>query len=177
MEKVFKPAWKSFYKDFLLMLLVLVIAGAVQYFKAGASWLKFVWIAAVVIDVVLFLYVAIKRSTMALILRDKPDDPANQEVAFVTCNPLKPFSSDFRKSIEIGLANVMHIEVGQTAMQTLLNVGDIIVTSSGTGGEEIRAKNITSPRQVRDEIQVHARKYTMGSVPAAPVPPAQVPEA
>lgn len=100
---------------------------------------------------------------MSLLLRDNPENPANQEVAFITCNPLKPFSSDFRKSIEIGLANIMHIEVGQTAMQTLLGIGDIIITSSGTSGEEIRAKNIPSPYEVRDEIQVHARKYTMNT--------------
>lgn len=145
------------------MILVLIIAGALQYFKAGASWLKWVWLAAIIIDAVLFLYLLIRRSMMSLLLRDNPENPANQEVAFITCNPLKPFSSDFRKSIEIGLANIMHIEVGQTAMQTLLGIGDIIITSSGTSGEEIRAKNIPSPYEVRDEIQVHARKYTMNT--------------
>lgn len=163
MEKLYKPAIRSFYKDMLLMILVLIIAGALQYFKAGASWLKWVWLAAIIIDVVLFLYLLIRRSMMSLLLRDNPENPANQEVAFITCNPLKPFSSDFRKSIEIGLANIMHIEVGQTAMQTLLGIGDIIITSSGTSGEEIRAKNIPSPYEVRDEIQVHARKYTMNT--------------
>lgn len=163
MEKLYKPAIRSFYKDMLLMILVLIIAGALQYFKAGASWLKWVWLAAIIIDAVLFLYLLIRRSMMSLLLRDNPENPANQEVAFITCNPLKPFSSDFRKSIEIGLANIMHIEVGQTAMQTLLGIGDIIITSSGTSGEEIRAKNIPSPYEVRDEIQVHARKYTMNT--------------
>lgn len=146
------------------MILVLIIAGALQYFKAGASWLKWVWVAALIIDAVLFLYLLIRRSMMSLLLRDNPENSANQEVAFITCNPLKPFSSDFRKSIEIGLSNIMHIEVGQTAMQTLLGIGDIIITSSGTSGEEIRAKNIPHPYEVRDEIQVHARKYTMSTV-------------
>ena len=163
METVYKPAIRSFYKDILLMILVLIIAGAVQYFKAGASWLKWVWIAALIIDVILFLYIIVKRATMSLILRDNPENPANQEIAFVTCNPLKPLSSDFRKSIEIGLTNIMHIEVGQTAVQALLGIGDVIVTSSGTAGEEIRARNIPSPYEVRDNIQVHARKYTMAS--------------
>ena len=168
METVYKPAWKSFYKDFLLMILVLIAACAVQYFNAGAWWLKWVWIAAAVVDVLLFIYVALRRATMSLILRDDPASPANQEVAFVTCNPLKPFSSDFKKSIEIGLANIMHIEIGQNLIQTVLNIGDVIVTSSGTAGEEIRAHNLPSPAAVRDTIQEHARKYSMGSVPAAP---------
>ena len=103
---------------------------------------------------------------MSLILRDNPENPANQEVAFITCNPLKPLSSDFRKSVEIGLTNIMHIEVGQTAIQTMLGIGDVIITSSGTGGEEIRAHNIPSPYEVRDKIQVHARKYTMTNTPS-----------
>lgn len=161
MEKVYKPAIRSFYKNVLLMILVLAIAGAVHYFKSGAPWLKWVWIAAAVIEVLLFLYILIRRSLMSLILRDNPESSANQEIAFVTCNPLKPLSSDFRKSVEIGLANIMHIEVGQNAVQTMLGIGDIIITSSGTGGEEIRAHNIPSPYEVRDTIQEHARRYTM----------------
>ena len=163
MEQVYKPAWKSFYKDFFLMLLVLVAAGAVHFFTGGSSWSKLAWIVAAIVDVLLFIYVCIKRTTMSLILRDDPNSPANREVAFVSSNPLKPYSSDFKKSIEIGLSNIMHIEVGQTMMQTILGIGDIIITSSGTGGEEIRANNIPSPDKVRDTIQEHARKYTMGA--------------
>ena len=159
--KTFKPAWKSFYKEFFCALLLIVLGGLAQYFKAGSSWLAWMWIAIAIIDVLVLLYIIIKRSTMYLELRDDPADPANQEVAFITCNPLKPFSPDFRKSIEIGLANVMHMEVGQTMMQTVLGVGDLIITSSGTAGEEIRARDIPRPTAVRDEIQVHARKYTM----------------
>ena len=172
--KYYKPAFRSFYKNFLLMLLLAVLAGVVNYFKAGASWLKWMWIAVAIIDVCAFLYIVIKRATVSLILRDNPDKAEDQEVAFVTCHPLKPFSSDFRESIEIGLANIMHIKMGQTLMQTMLNIGDIIVTSSGTASEEIYAHNIPNPQAVRDEIQVHARKYTMpsGSTPPAPAPEA-----
>ena len=162
MEKVYKtyrPAWRGYYPDFLLMLLVFIAAGAVQYFKSGAGWLKWVWIAAVVIDVILFIYTALKRATEKLELRDDPQDPANQEIAHITCNPLKPMSRDFRKSIEIGLTEIVHIEVEQTAMQTILGIGYLVITSSGTGGQEISAKNILHPAEVRDEIQVHIDKY------------------
>ena len=169
MEITYKPSWKSFYKDFILMLLLVIAAGAVQYFKPGAWWLKWLWTAVCAVDVLLFIYIAMKRAMMSLILRDDPNSPANQEVAFVSCNPLKLWSPEFRKSVEIGLANVMHIEVGQSMMQTILNIGDIVVTSSGTSREEIVARNIPSPAAVRDKIQEHARKYTMGSVPAAPI--------
>ncbi len=170
----YKPAWRSFYKLLLCALLILILAGVVNYLKAGASWLKLMWIAAVIIDVLILLYIAVKRWTMSLILRDNPDKAEDQEVAFVECNPLKPFSPDFRKSIEIGLANIIHIKVGQTMMQTILKIGDIVITSSGTGTEEIHAHNIPNPNEVRDEIQIHARKYTMpsGSQPSAAAPEA-----
>ena len=135
------------------------------------------WIAVAIIDVCAFLYIVIKRATVSLILRDNPDKAEDQEVAFVTCNPLKPFSPNFRESIEIGLANIMHIKMGQTLMQTMLNIGDIIVTSSGTASEEIYAHNIPNPQAVRDEIQVHARKYTMPSGSTLTVPTATAPEA
>ena len=161
--KYYKPAWKSFYASFLLMLVLLVLGCAVNYLQSGASWLKWMWIALAVVEVVIFLYIAIQRATMSLILRDNPDKAEDQEVAFIRSHPFKPFSSDFRQSIEIGLANIMHIKVGQTMMQSMLNVGDVIITSSGTAEEEIFARNIPNPNAVRDEIQVHARRYTMPS--------------
>lgn len=164
--KYYKPAWKSFYKLIMLMILVLILAILGSFmgpFKSGTNMFKWMWILAVIIDVVIFFYIAVQRATMSLILRDNPEKAEDQEVAFVVCHPLKPFSSDFRESIEIGLSNIMHIKVGQTMMQTIFNIGDIIITSSGTSTEEILAKNIPSPHSVRDEIQVHSRRYTMSS--------------
>ena len=157
--KYYKPAWRSFYWNFLLMICLIVLGCIASYVKSGASWLKWMWIAIAAVDVLLFLYTAVKRATMSLILRDNPDKPEDREVAFVTCNPLKPFSSDFRKSIEIGLSNIEHIEIGQNIIQSMLNTGDVVITSSGTGEKEIRAKSIPNPQAVCDEIQIHARKY------------------
>ena len=171
----YKPAWKSFYKAFFLMLLIVILAFVGQLW--GPEWLsanaKWLWIAVAIVDFLIFIYIAIKRVTMMLILKDNPDKPEDQEVAFVVCHPLKPFSPDFRESIEIGLANIMHIKVGQNLMQTLFNIGDVIVTSSGTATEEIRAYNLPSPKVVRDEIQKHARRYTMPTPPSQPAAPAQ----
>lgn len=162
--KYFKPAWKSFYKLFMLMILLIVIAACagifIPYVKENPALAKWIWIAVAVVDVILFLTVAVKRSTMCLILRDDPEKPAEQEIAYIVSHPLKPFSPDFRESIEIGLANIIDIKVRQTMMQTLLNVGDVIITSSGTGQAEIQARNIPDPAAVRDEIQVHARYYS-----------------
>ena len=174
--KYYKPAWRSFYANFLLMLLLLVLAGIAQYVRSGASWLKWMWIAVAVVEVCMFLYVALKRGMTSLILRDNPGKAEDQEVAFVVCHPLKPFSPNFRESVEIGLANIIHIKLGQTMMQTMLGIGDIVITSSGTGTEEIHAKNIPDPQSVRDEVQVHARRYTHPEQ-AAPIATAPAPEA
>ncbi len=157
--KYYKSAWKSFYKIWFVMLLILVLACLASFYDPLKPYLKWIWIITAIIEVCLFLYMAIRRKTMQLILRDNPDKPEDQEVAFVMYNPLKPFSSDFNKSVEIGLSEIKHIEVGQTMMQTILGIGDLIVTSAGTGGEEIVAKNIPHPQAVRDEIQIHARRY------------------
>ena len=165
--KTYKPAVKGFYKLWLLALLLLVLAGVANYFKPGEAWIKWVWIAALVIDVIIVLYIYAKRMTISLTLKDNPSKPDDQEVSFTECNPLKPFSSDFRKSMEIGLQNIEHIEIKQTMMQTILNIGDIVIASSGTGREEIQAPNIPDPQAVRDEIQIHARYYTMPNSPQA----------
>ena len=157
--KTYKPAVKGFYKLWLLAFLLLVLAGVANYFKPGESWLKWVWIAVVVVDVLIVLYIYAKRWTISLTLKDNPSKPDDQEVSFSECNPCKPFSSDFRKSIEIGLSNIEHIEIKQTMMQTILRIGDIVIASSGTGREEIQAPNIPNPDKVRDEIQVHASNY------------------
>lgn len=157
--KTYKPAVKGFYKLWLLALLLLVLAGVANYFKPGESWLKWVWIAAAAVDVLIILYIYAKRWTISLTIKDNPEKPSDQEVSFEECNPLKPFSSDFSKSIEIGLQNIEHIEVKQTMMQKILGIGDIIIASSGTGREEIQAPNIPDPQAVRDEIQIHASNY------------------
>lgn len=171
--KYYKPAWRSFYRNILLMLLIFILAcigSFVGPLKSGTNLFKWMWILAIIIDVLILIYTAVKRATMSLVLRDNPDKPEDQEVAFIVCHPLKPFSSDFRESIEIGLSNIMHIKVGQTMMQTIFKIGDVIITSSGTSAEEIKARNIPDPQAVRDEIQIHARRYTPTQIHTAPKP-------
>lgn len=156
--KTYKPAMRSFYKLVFVALLILVLAGVVHYLQAGASWLKWMWIVAVVVDVLIFLYISVQRATTSLILRDNPEKAEDQEIAFIKYHPLNPLN--FRESIEIGLSNIVHTKVDQSMMQAILKIGDIIIASSGTGMEEIKAYNIPNPDAVRDEIQVHARRYS-----------------
>ena len=163
--KTYKTAWRSFYKLLFLAVLFVILAciGSIWGpFNEGAK-LKFMWIAVIVIDVFILLYIFVQRKTMSLTLKDNPDKPEDQEVSYVEYNPLKPFSPDFKKSIEIGLAKIEHIRLNQTMMQTILNIGDIVVASSGTGAEEIHARNIPDPQSVRDEIQLRAGKYSKKS--------------
>ena len=162
-NKTYKPAWKSFYKLLFLVILLIVLAGLANYFNSGEAWLKWLWIAVVIVDALILLYICAKRWTMSLVLKDDPAKAEDQEIAFIECNPLKPFSSDFRKSIEIGLSSIVHIEVKQSLMQTILRIGDVVIASSGTGKEEIYAPNIPDPQSVRDEIQLHAKKYKNSS--------------
>ncbi|MBR0069241.1 MAG: hypothetical protein IJP97_01965, partial [Synergistaceae bacterium] len=125
--KYFRPAWKSFYKSFALMILLIVLAACaghfVPYLQENPAIIKWLWIAVVIIDVLILLTIAVKRATMVLILKDNPNKPDDQEVDFTVCHPARPFSSDFRESIQIGFQNIVDIKVGQTAMQTLMNVG------------------------------------------------------
>lgn len=156
--KNYKPAWRSFFAQFILMLLLIVIAGVVHYFRAGEEWVKWLWVAVAVIDVIIFIDIAIQRATMSLILRDNPSKLEDQEVAFIVCRPFKLFSSDFRRVIEIGLMNIEHVEFEQNFLQMIMRIGNVVITSSGTGGKEICAKNIPNPQAVCDEIEVHARR-------------------
>ena len=163
----FRPVFRSFYNLLNLAVLILILACVGSFFISGAK-LKWVWIAAVVIDVLIFLYIALRRMTISLTLKDDPARPEDQEVSFVEYNWLNPLSRNFKKSIEIGLSNIVHIEVEQNFMQLIYRVGNVIITSSGTGGREIFAPNMPNPNYIRDEIQRHARKYTMPSAPVAP---------
>ena len=157
----YRTAWRSFYGLFSLMILILILAVAGSIwgpFTSGAG-LKWMWIAAFVVDVFIFLGIALKRATMKLILKDDPDRPENQEVEYVECHPLKLFT-EFKISKEIGLTKIADIDVKQNAIQTLLNIGDVAISSPGTSEKEVNAHNIPDPRAVRDEIQKHARHYT-----------------
>ncbi|MBR4196985.1 MAG: PH domain-containing protein [Synergistaceae bacterium] len=157
--RTYKPAKRGFYKLWLLVILILVLAWVVNHYNPGADWCKWIWYAAAAVDVLIVLYILVKRMTISLTLKDNPEKPSDQEVSFSELSPLKPFSSDFSKSIEIGLMNIEHIEVKQTLMQKILGIGDIIIASSGTGREEIIAPGILHPVEVRDEIQEHASRY------------------
>ena len=176
----YRTAWRSFYGLFSLMLLIFILAivGSIWEPISSRVNLKWMWIIVAVAEIFIFLWIAIKRKTVKLVLKDDPDRPENREVEYVEYRPSK-FFSKFRISKEIGLTKIADIDVSQNAFQTLLNIGDIAISSPGTAEKEVKAYNIPNPLAVRDEIQRHSRKYTMGgshsSVPQMPA--ASTPEA
>lgn len=182
MEKTYieyRTAWRSFYGLFSLMLLIfiLAIAGSIWGPFASGAKLTWMWTIVAVVEVFIFLCIAIKRKTMKLVLKDDPDRPENREVEYVEYRPSK-FFSKFKISKEIGLTKIADIDVSQNAFQTLLNIGDISISSPGTAEKEVKAYNIPNPLAVRDEIQRHSRKYTMGaSLSSVSQTPATTPEA
>jgi len=145
------------------MLLIFVLAIAGSFWGVLKNHLTLMWIIVAIVEIFIFLGIAIKRMTMKLILKDDPSRPENQEVEYVECHPLKLFSSDFKISKEIGLTKIADIDVKHNAIQVLFNIGDIAISSPGTAEKEVKAHNIPNPEEVRDEIQRHARKYTMRS--------------
>ena len=175
----YRTAWRSFYGLFSLMFLIFILAiiGSIWGPLASGAKLKWMWILVVIAEVFIFLGIALKRATMKLVLKDDPDRPEKQEIEYVECHPLKLFTK-FRVSKEIGLTKIADIDVSQNAIQTLLNIGDIAISSPGTSEKEVKAHNIPDPRAVRDEIQKHSRKYTAGRSHSSPSTPTETaPEA
>ncbi len=151
-NKTFRTAWRSFYKIIALMILIFLCACFVSY----KGWLPatILWVVVAVVLLGLFCYMATKRVSEKLILRDNPEEFKSKEIALET-------GLLGSKSIEIGLVNVRHIEITKSILQRILNIGDLKIASSGTSENEIVIKNIPNPEGVRDEIQEHVRKYTM----------------
>ena len=160
----YRTAWRSFYGLFSLMFLILVLAVVGRIWGPEALQSKYLWIWCIVavVEVCIFLGIFLKRVTMKLVLKDDPERPEKQEIEYVECHPTKLLTK-FKVSKEIGLTKIADIDVSQNAIQTLLNIGDIAISSPGTSEKEVRARNIPDPRAVRDEIQKHSRKYTAGA--------------
>ena len=143
-EQSFKPAWRSFYWHILAMIACLVVVALVSA-KANLSpgYQKGLWIFFCVFIVCAAGDMMIRRMKVMLIV--KPDEIA-LELGLVG-----------RHSVEISTKNIRTIQVKQSVMQRLLNVGDILVASAGTDNYEIYAGNMPDPHTIRNLMQVHER--------------------
>ena len=150
------PSMRGSYKCMFTIVALFVVALLLSFVKSVETEHKYllgVWILWIVISAALLLYMKIK--TIGVHLYVKP-----HEVEY-----FKGIFDD--KSIEIKYRDFRMIEVNRTFVQKLLNIGDLLIASSGTGGKEIIARNMPNPRAIRDEIQ--ARQDNPYNVaPAAP---------
>ena len=140
------PSMRSSYKCMFTIIALFIVALVLSFVKpieTHHEYLLGMWILWIIVAVAMLLYM--KLQTLGVHLYVKPE-----EVEYVK-GILK------QNSIEISYRDFRMIEVSQTVMQRLLNIGDISIASSGTGGKEIVAPNMPSPREIRDEIQARQR--------------------
>ena len=161
MEKTdltYRPAWRSYCGHLFLMLVILILTCIGSFkgpFAKGSGWMFYAMLIVMCLAFLgLFFHMFIKRFSIALKLRDYPDDLSKQEIAFES-GIMK------NRSIEIGLSKIQHMEVTRTIFQRMLGLGTLVITSAGTDDKEVEVADLYDPYTVRDLIQVHARKYTM----------------
>ena len=139
----FKPAWRGFYRHFFVMVVCLAVVSVISAKWWPAGYQKWLWLLFVGTTAYIACNMAYKRNNLLLIVR--PDGIALERGIIG------------RQSIEINTRNIRTIKVNQSIMQRILNVGDILVASSGTDEYEISARNMPSPHDIRQVIQANER--------------------
>jgi len=142
-EQKFKPAWRCFYRHFFVMVICLVVVLVVSVKWLPAEYQKWLWLLFIAAITYTVCDMAYKRNSVLLIV--KPDGIALERGIIG------------RQSIEISTRNIRTIQVNQSVMQRILNVGAVCVASSGTEGYEISALNMPSPHEIRQTIQTNER--------------------
>jgi len=142
-EQKFKPAWRSYYRHFFVMVacFVAVLVISIKWLPDGFQ--KWLWLLFLTAVAYIACNMAYKRNSVLLIVR--PDGIALERGIIG------------RQSIEISMRNIRTIQVNQSVMQRILNVGAVCVASSGTEGYEISALNMPSPHEIRQVIQINER--------------------
>ena len=140
----YQPAWRSFYWHILLMAAVFIVACVISLMGSwGFKGQMILWLIVLVVLLGIFVHMATRR--MGVVLSVRHDEVALDTGIFK------------RKSIEISYSSLRTVEVTQTILQRLLNLGDLSIASSGTGGYEIVVPNMPNPNAIRNEIQAHER--------------------
>lgn len=143
-EKIYRPAWKSFYRSISLIVLGAAVVIALTILTSFQAKVKGVlWAAWVVVAIAIFLYMVVRRASISLTVR--PDEVALDQGILN------------RKSIEISYSSIRTVEVTQTLTQRVLNLGDLFIASSGTGEYEMQIRDMPDPHAIRDEIQANER--------------------
>lgn len=153
--KTYRPAWRSFFYPHIVVMVLIFLVACVASFKLsmGGKNLLILWLAVAVALLLIFLHMAVKRVGSFLVVR-------RDEVAFET-GILK------RNSTEIGFEDIRTVNVSQTLLQRVFNLGNLSIASSGTSDYEILVKNMPNPNEIRDEIQDRKRSMSPKEPPRA----------
>ena len=142
-EQRFRPAWKGLYRDYFVMIAFFVAVTVMSVYFGFHKWLWHALMAAIFYIACIAIY---KRNSILLIVNS---DKITLERGIMA-----------RQSIEISTRNIRTIQVNQSIMQRLLNVGDICVASSGTDVYEITAPAMPNPKEIRDILHLSERSDT-----------------
>jgi uncharacterized membrane protein YdbT with pleckstrin-like domain len=100
----------------------------------------------------LAVHMAFRRFSVALLV--KPDEISLEQGLIG------------RHSVEIGTPNIRTIQVNQSVMQRILDVGNLLIGSSATKDYEISVSGLPKPYAVRDLIQSCERSSENKETPA-----------
>ena len=146
-EQSYRRAWRSFYLHFLAIgvALVLLVYAFVKT-SLPSTHPKLLWGAFLLFVLLVLFDMCVKRLKERFTVR-------GNEISLAK----GIFSHD---STEIGLGSIRTVQVRQNLIQRMIDVGDILVASSGTDNYEISVKNILHPHVVRDSMQLYERPET-----------------
>ncbi len=143
-EQSFRPAWRSFYGHIVTMIACLGIVLTLSIkMRLSSAYLKGIWSFYA-----LFLLFSLGNMVFRrfqVVLTVKPDGIALEKGIIG------------RHSIVIGFKNIRTIQVKQNLMQRILNVGDLLIASSGADNYEIHINNMLHPQEIRDMMQTRER--------------------
>ena len=140
-EQKFRPGWRSFYRHIAAIIACVIVVVAASVNVQG--YRMEIWLIGLAFILVIALHMLYKRVSVILIV--KPDEIAVEQ-GFIK-----------RTSIEISTRNIRTIQVNQSIIQRILNIGDLHVASAGTSGYEISIANMPDPYAIRNDIQTYER--------------------
>lgn len=143
-EQTYRPAWRSFYTPMLSMAgcFILVAWLSIRYTLPSLLF-KGLWYFCLIFILSAIANICYKRLSSKLIL--KPHEITLEQGLFG------------RESVVINIKNIRTIQIKQTLMQRLLNVGDVLIASTGADKYEIFVAKMPSPQEIRDAVQIRER--------------------
>jgi uncharacterized membrane protein YdbT with pleckstrin-like domain len=137
----FRPAWRSFYWHMAAIVLcfVLLALGTAYYTSHWKTITVFFLIVAAAVGV----HMTFKRFGVELLVN--PEEVSLEQGLIG------------RHSVEISTPNIRTIEVRQSVMQRILDVGNLLIGSAATKDYEICVENMPKPYDIRDLIQTYER--------------------